>query len=115
MTEAETFVKEVTTHGDKGVVNYIKSCEMNNSYYCLFDFYVCCGICLFMCIVLFVCKYVSLLFTLIETSLKLEVQTLYWIKQLKCPRNRLNINCVRKMKLMIHPLIEMVSFHTGIP
>ena len=33
MTEAESFVKEVTTHGDKGVVNYIKSCEMNSSYY----------------------------------------------------------------------------------
>ena len=53
MTEAKTFAKEVTTHVDKGVVNYIKSCELYNSYY-LFVFYVCCSICLFMFVALFV-------------------------------------------------------------
>ena len=71
--------KEVTAHVDKGVVNYIKSCELYNSYY-LFVFYVCCGICLFMCVALFVRKYVSLLLTLIGTSLKLGDKTLQWIK-----------------------------------
>ena len=33
MTEPEAFAKEVTTHVDKGDVNYIKSCELYNSYY----------------------------------------------------------------------------------
>ena len=35
MTEAEKFAEEVTTRGDKGVVDHIKSCEVSNSY-CLF-------------------------------------------------------------------------------
>lgn len=29
MTEAEKFAKEVTTRGDKGVVDHIKSCEVS--------------------------------------------------------------------------------------
>ena len=28
MTEAEKFAKDVTTRGDKGVVDHIKSCEV---------------------------------------------------------------------------------------
>lgn len=32
MNEAEKFASEVTTRGDKGVVDHIKSCEVSNLY-----------------------------------------------------------------------------------
>ena len=35
MTEAERFAKEVTTRGDKGVVDHIKSCEVSTHTVCL--------------------------------------------------------------------------------
>ena len=54
MTEAEKFAKEVTTRGDKGVVDHIKSCEVSNSY------------CLFVCLFMTLC--VLLLLTLLGTS-----------------------------------------------
>ena len=36
MTEAEKFAKEVTTRGDKGVVDHIKSCEVSTLMGCMF-------------------------------------------------------------------------------
>ena len=45
MTEAERFDKEVTTRGDKGVVDHIKSCEVSNCYKSCFQLYTYVHIC----------------------------------------------------------------------
>ena len=98
MTEAETFAKEVTTRGDKGVVDHIKSCEVSNFSFCLFVclcvlLYLfihiyCVFVCLFMCLAVFVCScvllclfvhvcHLSLLLTLLGTSSMLGGQKYY--------------------------------------